>query len=923
MFPAAVSDSSQIIVCGEYADSIMETDGEGKELATLLYDGEEFEVPVELLQDKTLFKKVLSLETWSNVLTSDDRNFLQGLLPAGASPVFKDEVIGLLFSGQQFKFGNPVEQVWDKLNEGSYSPETFESKEQLKDLKYQQYQLDQKRYHLRVLQELLLSRQEMLQAALATGSLDNLPKRTKLVGKKRNTLHKRAKVKFRRIVAQCRKECGCEGAESSDDEVQSSSDGGGDTGEDTPTVTEGDYRRMLKAHYRLKLWKKNSGEAVSVVAVNQVKLKLPPVPDEESTPVPSCQNSPALDASPRSREPEMASLDDDPPPPCMPRSKVSPNLELQQVYKVYSQVDSEMKKDVPVTPITLVGPLPSDKHLSFFGVIKSAFEAQQDKKGELSKISKSVGAILKEYSSFTWLKAKKDWVELTHSALLYLSAEVGAVCTFDSLPHFIPLIEFRDRIDHWKWIGQDRDSEVELLVLCNHWLETLDRALPIIDYSDYDPPTPRVWTHAVFKQTTPSEVQRFREQEVERYNQPHKAYTFNIHGYEASVGPVKGARAPSSKKEGGGSRARGHALLVAERPNCVTILSLVRDATSRLPNGEGTRIDLCILVRDSHYLQETVSDTQLNNAVSGALDRLHYEKDPCVRYDNARKLWIYLHRGRSEEEFELIHWASEVAAKQRKYFIMSRPKIKPKIIIKTPDGQTTEVSPGSGSVTTPKTPLTPLSIPPTLTPTLPPILTPSAIGSSSRMGPGTTPVSAKPSPKTQPRRQVTHPQATPTTQTGSKTTPVAVVSSGGKQVVVASIMPGKMAGSQQQSLNTLALVQQALAKQQSQLSLQLGGGAHEGKGTAQLSLDAAQLLTQLMAARGGVTAGLSSLSSFAASIGGGGGSAGVNVGGVSSGAVGVTGKGGVSVVPPQQEWLTESEEEGLPVGDDWEGSESD
>eukprot|EP00731_Ephydatia_muelleri_P033837 Em0039g23a len=589
--------------------------------------------------------------------------------------------------------------------------------------------------------------------------------------------------------------------------------------------------------------------------------------------------------------------------------------------------------------VRLMGPLPSDKYLSFFGVIKSAFEAQQDKKGELSKISKSVAAILKECSSSTWLKAKKDWVELTLSALLYLSAEVGAVCTFDSLPHFIPLIEFRDRIDHWKWIGQDRDSEVELLVLCNHWLETLDRALPVIDYSDYDPPTPRVWTHAVFKQTTPSEVQRFREQEVERYLQPHKAYTFNIHGYEASVGPVKGARAPSSKKEGGGSRARGHALLVAERPNCVTILSLVRDATSRLPNGEGTRIDLCILVRDSQYLQETVSDTQLNNAVSGALDRLHYEKDPCVRYDNARKLWIYLHRGRSEEEFELIHWASEVAAKQRKYFMMSRPKIKPKIIVKTADGQTTEVSPGSGSVATPKTPLTPLCITPTLTPTLPPILTPSAIGSgmSSGMGQGATPVLAKPSPKTQSRRQVTHPQtqATPPTP---KTTPVAIVSSGGKQVVVASIMSGKTAGSQQQQqqqpLNTLALVQQALAKQHSQLSLQLGGGAHEGKGAAQLSLDAAQLLTQLIAARGGVTTGLSGLGSFSASIGGaGGGSAGVNVGGVSAGAVGVTGKGGVSasggggggVVPPQQEWLTESEEEGMPVGDrdDWEDSESD
>ena len=37
--------------------------------------------------------------------------------------------------------------------------------------------------------------------------------------------------------------------------------------------------------------------------------------------------------------------------------------------------------------------------------------------------------------------------------------------------------------------------------------------------------------------------------------------------------------------------------------------------------------------------------------MSGALDRLHYEKDPCVRYDAPRKVWIYLHRGRTEEDF--------------------------------------------------------------------------------------------------------------------------------------------------------------------------------------------------------------------------------------------------------------------------------
>ena len=33
--------------------------------------------------------------------------------------------------------------------------------------------------------------------------------------------------------------------------------------------------------------------------------------------------------------------------------------------------------------------------------------------------------------------------------------------------------------------------------------------------------------------------------------------------------------------------------------------------------------------------------------MSGALDRLHYEKDPCVKYNSEKKLWIYLHRDRT------------------------------------------------------------------------------------------------------------------------------------------------------------------------------------------------------------------------------------------------------------------------------------
>lgn len=48
-------------------------------------------------------------------------------------------------------------------------------------------------------------------------------------------------------------------------------------------------------------------------------------------------------------------------------------------------------------------------------------------------------------------------------------------------------------------------------------------------------------------------------------------------------------------KEAGQNKAREHALLISERPAYVTILTLVRDAVARLPNGEGTRADVSLL----------------------------------------------------------------------------------------------------------------------------------------------------------------------------------------------------------------------------------------------------------------------------------------------------------------------------------------
>ena len=75
-------------------------------------------------------------------------------------------------------------------------------------------------------------------------------------------------------------------------------------------------------------------------------------------------------------------------------------------------------------------------------------------------------------------------------------------------------------------------------------------------------------------------------------------------------------------------------------------MAVVRDAAARMPDSVGTRSDVVTLLKDSQYVMKNVSDPAFTSAISGSLDRLSAEKDPCVRYDCHYKLWVYLHNGR-------------------------------------------------------------------------------------------------------------------------------------------------------------------------------------------------------------------------------------------------------------------------------------
>lgn len=143
---------------------------------------------------------------------------------------------------------------------------------------------------------------------------------------------------------------------------------------------------------------------------------------------------------------------------------------------------------------------------------------------------------------------------------------------------------------------------------------------------------------------TEEEKTFFKLQEIERYKHPHLPWIFySLDGEQQSiVCPVIKKTPPFNSI----SKPRDHELLKKERPSTITILCLTRDAASRLKTGVGTRADICDLIKDSFYINHNISESQISSIVSGALDRLHYDKDQCVKYDSQQKLWMYLHGNR-------------------------------------------------------------------------------------------------------------------------------------------------------------------------------------------------------------------------------------------------------------------------------------
>lgn len=676
------------------ASNLEESDLKGMEVCN--FGGTEMALPLDLIEQKEIFFKVVSMETWKNVLTPADRKHLETFLPVLPTdyPHAQEENISALLGGENFRFGNPVQQFQQKLKDGYFYPDVVKYKKLCRKAKFKEYKIQQQRYHKKLLREILVSRQEILDQIGRQGPGEPIKTSGHTPSIDTSAMEHRVNTRLKRILSECRQQCQ-DGNVSSDDEERSVAAPFGPAmglfmtpyhmlpgvfsgipgmlGATMPypgyhgfpfpspaahrapspnVVTEEDFQKIIQIHRKRRLANEDHPELdTRFTSIQEIILRTNP----------SKKSSKSSELS--KKKDKKAKV----------KRKLKQKLQQKQERQAQVKVDhtaSVKKEEASNEPQSVAqAPVFSVDVPCFFSLLREIFHGFTDHKASLQKIEEMVKAwqLSPSFAASAWSTQEPDWAKLVYSALIYLSGSSG-----ETPATFVPFVDFKERPQKWKWIGSLRDTDDQLGPLSEDWLrikgELTSKKGVACETDAATAPLPRVKTDFVVRPSTEDERAVFREQENERYANPHKAFTFRMHGFESVVGPVKGV----FSKDTNLNKAREHSLLTSLRPPYVTILTLVRDAASRLPNGEGTRAEVCELLKDSQFLNPNSSDAQIHTVVSGALDRLHYERDPCVKYDSNRKVWIYLHRSRSEEEFEKIHQASAAAARAKK---LQKPRV--------------------------------------------------------------------------------------------------------------------------------------------------------------------------------------------------------------------------------------------------------
>uniref|UniRef100_A0A672SQ61 DEUBAD domain-containing protein n=1 Tax=Sinocyclocheilus grahami TaxID=75366 RepID=A0A672SQ61_SINGR len=607
-------------------------DQDGRVMEECMLGNRRVRVPEDLLEDPEIFFSVMSESTWTDVLTDAQRTHLRQLLPQFSDNNVSEQnsMISDLFNNQNFFFGNPLHIAQKLFRDGYFNPEVVKYRLLCAKSQKKRHIYSLQQYYHKLLKQILVSRKELLDLAVRSGP-ELAVKRRYPAPSHKEMLEQRVRCRVGHILKDVKTECGDSNVSSDEDGESSWLPVPQSPSSPTPTVSLRVLPSLSTQDMKTRD-KPELGEKELRAMLHRHREKRKRQPDHPDLMTSDLHLGDIMTRVNIGKKGSVTNVFD----LALPKKKIKEErrkkkmrpikMESEEVCDVQmsaSSVNSGLA-DVPTAPPQSVKEDPETVEeiaMSFFHLLEDILRL------ESLATSSTVEEKVQQWQSSPastlnpWFSMAPCWSELVVSALQFLAGE--------------------------------------------------SKGIPELLHIFFNEKFLKLWTDYVVRPSTGEERHVFQEQQ--RYDQPHKAFTYRMHGFESVVGPVKGV----FDKETSLNKAREHSLLRSDRPAYVTILSLVRDAAARLPNGEGTRAEICELLKDSQFLAPDVTSAQVNTVVSGALDRLHYEKDPCVKYDIGRKLWIYLHRDRSQEEFERIHQAQAAAAKAKKA-LQQKPKPAPK-----------------------------------------------------------------------------------------------------------------------------------------------------------------------------------------------------------------------------------------------------
>ncbi|XP_078493461.1 nuclear factor related to kappa-B-binding protein [Ciona intestinalis] len=586
-------------------------------MSEIVIDGEVITWPRCLVENPSLLKEVLTMDVWET-LSDEHRKCLSETLPEFLTEDDRTETVRLLLTGDDLSqfpelntgSGNPLSMFVDKLNDGYFTPNAYRLRKSYKRAIKAKSMLSKHQYYHQLLKNIVVSRQCHLAVHQSPHSLKlSKPHQHQEPTEPPLKLGRKSKEIYQKILREIKTNILSNSTFTTEDLLSSDN-------EDDDVIEESNRDQYFEMLIRHKL-RRTSLDICPDMSTNGIKLS-----EVYSRTFNSNKKLPRIGLLGK-------------------RKKWEGGLKLatqKRIKKSIQTISAKRRKPIEgrfelctkqdVSNKTRTKTMPA----CFFELIRDVIKLSTDK--TLTSVKQLVAdwSVSSEASRYHWTTKRPDWSKSVESALQFMACPHN---DRDETKNFHPVVI--ESNGSWRLIPFTNGNARKILSnMCRVWMNE-EIGSSFDDLS-------------------------FHSQERHRYKTPHRAYVYTINGKRYVVPPVKGSSGLIKQ----GRTAREHCLLKSERPHQVTLLALTRDAVARMDGGSGTRNDVCNLVRESQYLTDVVSDAQINAAVSGALDRLHYEDDPCVKFDASKRAWLYLHSARSIQELERVHAKQLLAPKKKK-----------------------------------------------------------------------------------------------------------------------------------------------------------------------------------------------------------------------------------------------------------------